>query len=349
MAERVTELCAAGELVASPPAAVARLRALGVHRLVVPIPFEEEGPVNVFVIENAPALGGVTLFDTGVNTPEGQAALLDGLAGLGLRAADVRRVILSHGHIDHGGNAHLFPEAELWAHPEEAGLMSGLGAWERTLLEPWQTFLKTLGLDEAEVAQQLNGLQRFQAMVTPATASGALADGQRFQFDRFEAEILHVPGHTQGICVLFAEAEGLLFSGDHLLEHTSPNPVMEPTGPGGARRPALVSYQRQLRRVQALEIEWVLPGHGPLWTGHSAHIDRLCTFYQRRQRKIAQVMEREGVETVAEISAAVFGGAYKRAPFLVLSEVLGNLEVLEADGRADVQRDSSGYDRWIVV
>jgi len=57
---------------------VSGLAALGVHRVPVPVPFAEAGgPANVYVIEEDG--GGLALFDAGIGTREGRAALLAGL------------------------------------------------------------------------------------------------------------------------------------------------------------------------------------------------------------------------------------------------------------------------------
>src|SRR5437764_738671 len=93
---------------ASPEDAHAALASLGIHRISVPVPFADAGgPVNVYAIEED---DGFSLFDSGTGTPEGEAALREGLARSGLAIPSLRRVILSHGHVDHYGNAQVLVE-----------------------------------------------------------------------------------------------------------------------------------------------------------------------------------------------------------------------------------------------
>jgi len=76
--------------------------------------------VHVYVIRQDP----VTLIDTGVDIPESREALIDGLKQHGLTARDIRRVLLTHAHVDHMGLAAWVREesgAEIWLHPDEAG------------------------------------------------------------------------------------------------------------------------------------------------------------------------------------------------------------------------------------
>ncbi len=85
------------------------LAALGVHRVPVPVPFAEAGgPANVYVIEEDG--GGLALFDAGIGTREGRDALLAGFRALGRSLGEVRRIFVSHGHIDHYGYARAAQE-----------------------------------------------------------------------------------------------------------------------------------------------------------------------------------------------------------------------------------------------
>src|SRR5206468_8238772 len=91
--------------------ASASLRSLGVHRIAVPVPFADAGgPVNVYAIENAAAEGGYTLFDSGVLTGEGEAALREGLRAAAIPISSIKRIVVSHGHVDHFGQAQKLSE-----------------------------------------------------------------------------------------------------------------------------------------------------------------------------------------------------------------------------------------------
>ena len=95
------------------------LRALGIHRLAMPVPFADAGgPVNAYAIRDR--RGGVVLFDTGIGTPEGIAALETGSSAAGLDLRRCTQILVSHGHVDHCGNAQLLAErsnAPVGVHP----------------------------------------------------------------------------------------------------------------------------------------------------------------------------------------------------------------------------------------
>ncbi|RMG21325.1 MAG: MBL fold metallo-hydrolase [Deltaproteobacteria bacterium] len=328
------EVAPATTLVPSPEAAREALARLGIHRVVVPIPFVEEGPVNVYLIEEAG--GGWALFDAGVATPEGRRALWAGLKALGIEAPEIRRVLVSHGHLDHFGNAAELAAsgARVFAHPADWNKVSPDAAWSEAREALYAELFRRLGVDEAGIAALEADWERLRVLAhaVPRACLQSLAEGERLRFGRAEAAVLHVPGHTPGHCVLYFEEAQLMLTADHLLEHTSPNPVMEPARDSRAPR-ALVSYLASIRRVREMPVRWVAPGHGPLWTGHRRHIDRLLGFYQRRQRVLLDALRDRPGLTVDALGARLFPRAHASARFLVLSEVLGNLEVLEEAGR----------------
>src|SRR3954470_24360435 len=105
----------------------AALTRLGVRRIPVPVPFAEAGgPANVYVIEEEE--GGVALFDAGIDTRDGRDALHAGFDRLALSLGDVRRIFVSHGHIDHYGYARAAQEASgapVYAHARDHDKLTG--------------------------------------------------------------------------------------------------------------------------------------------------------------------------------------------------------------------------------
>ena len=78
-----------------------------IHRISVPTPFYV-GPVNVYLIEEDP----LTLIDAGPRDDASLAALRSGLAQLGHKLSDIKRIIISHAHADHYGLAKVVSELE---------------------------------------------------------------------------------------------------------------------------------------------------------------------------------------------------------------------------------------------
>ena len=152
--------------------------------------------------------------------------------------------------------------------------------------------------------------------------------------------MLHLPGHTPGLVCLWDPEHRLLFADDHLLARTSPNPFLELVDERTTRR-ALVQYLHSITRVRALDVDWVLPGHGVPFQGHRAAIDSLLRFHTRRQEKLLDSLS-TGPRTPVELSEALFGPQEGARLYLTLSEVVGNLEVLEDAARVRRLEDA----RW---
>jgi glyoxylase-like metal-dependent hydrolase (beta-lactamase superfamily II) len=320
-----------------------KLRSLGIFRIPIPIPFVEAGgPVNAYLVEEE---DGVLLFDAGLGTEPARAALAEGFARAGRRFEEVNRIVLSHGHIDHFGSAAWIQEQAgraipVFIHPADADKVLKSGMEWPALLRQNSRYLSMLGvpmpvLEEAAAVLSVNpNFGKRLAETFP------LQPGDRFPCRHVSLEVLHMPGHTPGLCCLYASEHRLLFSGDHFLERVSPNPLMDlrPDGTPSHFKP-LLSYFQSLDRLRTLDISLVLPGHAAPFTGHLPVIDSLASFYSRRREKLLKGFER-GPLTVYQAMKTLFSNPSGFALILMLSETLGNLEVLE--DRGEVRREMYG-------
>jgi len=323
--------------------AEADLAALGIHRISIPIPFlEAGGPVNAYAIEDRD--GGLLLFDSGLGSPQAAAAMAEGLARIGRSPRDITRIVVSHGHIDHyGGAAALLEQAghevPVEAHPRDIPKMAeGFPRW-KDQLPAYASFFQRLGVPVEVMGQAARQVTEgfTKARRIPAVLPLDLEAPIRARHATFEP--MHMPGHTPGLVCLYDREHRLFLSDDHLLEHVSPNPLLE-LGPDGAEawRP-LVAYLGSVARLHDLDVDLVLPGHAAPFGGHRAVIDRLLGFYGRRQQRIREELF-QGPLTGWEVTARLFPRAPAAAMFLTVSEALANLEVLEE--RGEVLRDAVG-------
>jgi recombination protein RecT len=124
-----------------------------------------------------------------------------------------------------------------------------------------------------------------------------LADGERVAISGSEhshtLRIIHTPGHAANHLCLVLEEDGLLFSGDHVLNGSTT--VVDP--PDGNMSAYLESLDRLLQICASDGIEYILPAHGYVLgnTYGSPHdaadvIRRLKAHRLRREAKILSVM-----------------------------------------------------------
>jgi glyoxylase-like metal-dependent hydrolase (beta-lactamase superfamily II) len=321
----------------------AELNELGIFRIPIPIPFAQAGgPVNACIIEEE---DGVLLFDPGLGTDAGQAALAEGFARTGHRFQQVNRVILSHGHIDHfGATAWLLEqigrEIPVAVHEADASRVLQSGPDWSTLLLQNSRYLQWLGMpstvleDAAQNLTERPSLGRRLARVIP------LSPGERFKCKHVNLEVMHTPGHTRGLCCLYESTHKILFSGDHFLERVSPNPTIDFQADGATPSfKPLITYFESIERIRALPINLVIPGHASPFNHHLKVIDSLHAFYERRQARILEILGAKNL-SVYEVMRELFMGGEGFELILMMSEALGNLEVLETKGK--VQRETTG-------
>jgi glyoxylase-like metal-dependent hydrolase (beta-lactamase superfamily II) len=150
--------------------------------------------------------------------------------------------------------------------------------------------------------------------------------------------------------------DGLLVAGDHLLEHISSNPLAhvpvgdaDPTALAASpdRPRALVTYAASMQATADEDHgELVLPGHGDPFTGAAALVERRLEMHERRAEKIRDAL------TEPRTAAAVGRDLWRHVPvssaYLVLSEVLGHLDLLEARG-AVASEEHDGVVRYAAA
>jgi glyoxylase-like metal-dependent hydrolase (beta-lactamase superfamily II) len=317
---------------------------LGIHRIPVPVPFlHAGGPANAYLVEEEG--GGLLMFDTGLAAGEGTAALDAGFQRLGFEYGRVSRIVVSHGHVDHfGGARHVQERAgrelPVLAHPVDAPKLTAGGWVFRDHADAYAAHLVRLGAPAETMAAVMAESAPAFEIAQAVARTEPLADGQVLRGRDVTLRVLHAPGHTPGLVVLHDAEHRLLLSNDHLLERISPNPLIDlgPEDRPGWFRP-LVAYERSIRAVRDLEIDAVLPGHGPPFAGHRRVIDSLLGFQGRRQARLRALVG-ERPRTPWELSRVLFPHAGATELFLTLSETIANLEALEA--RGEVVRDGDG-------
>jgi glyoxylase-like metal-dependent hydrolase (beta-lactamase superfamily II) len=317
------------------------LRKLGIFRIPIPIPFRQAGgPVNAYVIEEED--GGIMLWDVGIGGEQSQAALAQGLDRIGYGFKDVNRIVVSHGHVDHYGAAVWVQERmgrtiPVMIHSADAGKVLESSPDLVTMFERNNRYLMSLGIPLAVLEEIMGAVHRESGFGRRLAEVTPLLPGDIFRCKHTTLEVLHMPGHTPGLCCLYDREHRLFFSADHLLEHVSPNPLIElqEDGEPTSYKP-LITYFECISRARALPIDLVLPGHSTPFTAHRKVIDSLFQFYERRQSKLRAVLRLRPL-TVYEAMQALFPLSHSFELFLMISETLGNLELIET--RDQIKRD----------
>lgn len=213
--------------------------------------------VNWYIVDGG--ADGLTVIDAGFPR---YADHLDGtLQELARVRKDVRAVLLTHGHIDHIGMAASLAKsgATVHLHPADTTLAAKPKTDRPEKMLPYMLF-------PAEVAFLGHAIKNGAAKPDPMPQSVPLVDGSAADVPGHPL-VRHVPGHTEGSCVLEFRDHGVTFVGD-LLCTIEPwlcrrdKPQLQSRGSNRDSQQALQS----LERLAGIESQLVLPGHGTPWT-----------------------------------------------------------------------------------
>jgi glyoxylase-like metal-dependent hydrolase (beta-lactamase superfamily II) len=301
-----------------------------VHRIELPLPFDDLHIVNTYAI-----LGGtgVTLVDPGWSNAESEAALLRGLASLGAELGDVRRTLVTHAHPDH------FTLAVAWQ--AERGIPVHLGAAEAPSVlafDPTSTrFPRQAELLERAGAPQLAAVIRdlpltdYEAAMTFAAPQVWLTDQQVIDCGGERLLVHSTPGHTRGHVVYQQLSTGAFFTGDHVLPRITPSIGLELV----PEQLPLANYLHSLELLLQLDDGPMLSAHGPVTASVHSRVRELLAHHHERFATISTLRD-SGLVTAFEIAGAMTWTRHERAltelnevhQMTAVVEVLSHLDVL---------------------
>ena len=312
--------------------------AQGIHRIAIPTPFAV-GRVNVYLIDDSP----LTLVDAGPNSGTSFDELERGVEALGHRLEDIELVILTHQHIDHLGLVGLVASrsgAEVAAIDVAVPFVSRFREEAEADDEFGVQIMLSHGVSE-DVATALQAVSRsYRSWGAPVDVTRELRDGETIALRDRRLQVLFRPGHSPTDTVFFDAERRTLLAADHLLKHSSTNPLIpRPRDPGAARPQALVTYLASLEKTREMELELLLPGHGDPITDHRDLIDERSRMHVRRAEKLFGLIA-ERPRTAHELAQELWGNIAVTRAYLTLSEVLGHTDLLLNDGRVrEVEAD----------
>ena len=316
---------------------------LPVRRIEIPTPYAV-GPVNTYLIEADP----LTLVDAGINTPEGKAALLEGLSVDGRRPEDLERIIITHAHPDHYGLVQMlmemsgaivyFPEREI-ARVRDKQMLFEVG---RLLVQAGMPLDLLFKMDQERRKGPRPGLQHEEVVL--------VHDGDVFDFaDGFELIGHFMPGHSGGHFVYLETTTRTLFAGDQLLPDVSPNPLLEASlDEPGERRRSLEEYLRSLDVMAEMQPSLVYPGHGDPVDDPQGLIRRTIEHHVKRKADVASHLGPEP-KTPYELAQEIYPDVSGYDAFLAVSEVVAHLDLVVGDGDAVATEGPDGIVRYALV
>ena len=313
-----------------------------IYKIVLPIPFPLK-TMNVYFIDEAPR----TLVDAGIKTEASFDTLKKGLETIGYGLDSIERILITHGHIDHYGQAKRlssFSGAPIYIHPKEYGrirsIIHSLGYLKSILMRN--------GAPEALVNGAIQFIESAQNMADPLEEAFFLNDGDAISFKSMTWKTLLLPGHSPGLICFHWPEKKILFTGDHLLKKITPNPVLNvPEYRLPFRYPSLKDYLTSLEEVEKLDISLLLPGHGEEVHDMKGLIQKIFAHHKERMERILLSLS-HGEKTTFEVAMDLFPGVPPFEIFLGISEAVGHLDILKEKGIV-LLKEKEGKDYYSLV
>ena len=144
---------------------------------------------------------------------------------------------------------------------------------------------------------------------------------------------IHTPGHESGHCCYYEPERRWLFTGDTILS-TGTTIIAPPDGD-------MTAYLDSLRRLRALDLDVILPAHGPPIERPYEVIDEYLSHRLMREQGVLDAVV-DGITEIPPIVARLYVDLHPVLHWAAALTVQAHLEKLERDGRV---RSDAG--RWL--
>ena len=312
----------------------------GIHWLSMPLPFQLDH-INLWLAEDD---DGWTIIDTGIGNAETRA-LWEKI--LGTKA--VKRVIVTHYHPDHAGNAAWLCQrygVELWMTQGEyltahAVRSSSAGYTTDAVLS---VFRKN-GLDAQRAAGMGGRGNRYAALVPEFPLSyRRIIESDKIQIGKHRWRAIVGHGHAPEHLSLYSKDLNTLIAGDMLLSTISTNVSVWSIDPEGD---PLRLFLESIDRYRDLPADvLVLPSHGKPFRGAHERVKQLEQHHQERFKDVEKSLQ-ETPKSAAELLSVLFRRPLDaHQTFFAMGEAIAHLHYLYYAGRAKRAQGDDGIMRY---
>ncbi len=272
-----------------------------VMRLTAPNPGMMTGPgTNSYVVGDVHS--GYIVIDPGPDEPAHQARLWQAAGG------DIRMIVCTHSHADHSPGAKplqtLCAQAPHATHPARS-IPPIFGLASAPTARPASHFIPDQSLQNQELLTLVS-----KGLETEITHT---------------LKIIHTPGHAANhLCLVLVE-DGLLFSGDHILNGSTT--VVDP--PDGDMTDYLNSLDVLSAACVEHDIDFILPAHGYVIHAAPQAITQLKAHRLRREDKVRQAMQAQPSGTMDDWVALAYDDVPERVWPLAKRSMLAHVQRLQ--------------------
>jgi glyoxylase-like metal-dependent hydrolase (beta-lactamase superfamily II) len=329
----------------------------GVRWLRMGLPFALDH-INLWLLrDRQDGIDGWTIVDCGIHN-DATHALWQRIFEHELQGLPVLRVIVTHMHPDHVGNADWLTTH--WSTPQrDCRLWMSSTDWHAARIastavtgfggEASAQFFALHGLTDPQALAEVRGRTHYYSNLVPRVPARyrRLMDGMAITIGSRTWQCIAGYGHAPEHIALHCPDLGVLISGDMVLPRISTNVAVYEGEPEGNPLPLFLRSITALKQLPADSL--VLPSHGKPFTGLHTRVDQLLAHHAARYAEVLTACAGQG-HSAAEMVPVLFRRALDLHQMtFAMGEAIAHLHALADDGRMRRLPPSEGVQRFITA
>jgi len=312
----------------------------GVHWLSMPLPFQLDH-INLWLLEDE---DGWTVVDTGIGNSETRT-LWEKILG----NRQVKRVVVTHYHPDHAGNAAWLCSrygAELWTTQGEYLTAHAVRtATAGYTVDAVLAVFRKNGLDEERAARMRAPRNRYADLVPEFPLSyRRIIEGDLISIGKHRWRAIVGHGHAPEHLSLFSKNLNTVIAGDMLLSTISTNVSVWSIDPEGDPLRLFLDSIARYRELPGDVL--VLPSHGKPFRGAHRRVEQLEEHHKARLDELLSSLK-DKPKSAADLLGVLFRRPLDtHQTFFAMGEAIAHLHYLYYAGRARRARGNDGIMRY---